>query len=131
MGGSQPCDTNERLIIMTNPAAAPSNAAQAPAPEVPQVVLPPQMVTLGKRGAVVAKILSDAKKEMETLKTTFETFFVANNTRTATDKAGKVLAIRTHGEPNTLDQAAFKAAHPKIAAEYTWPHAWDSVAFKG
>lgn len=93
------------------------------------VRLSPQMVTKATRGAELAKIVADATRELETLKTTFETWFIANGTREGVNAQGRVLATRTHGEPNTFDLKEFRTVHPKIAEEFTWPHPWDSVAF--
>ena len=93
-------------------------------------LLPPAMVTKAKRGLEVQQMLSALKKEMDGLKSDFTEFFILNNVREGRNAAGSVIAVRTHGEPNVLNQSMLKAAHPKIVAEFTSPNPWDSVSFK-
>lgn len=124
-----------KVIHMAMTQASPTPAgkkAKTPLAVVtgsPAQVIPPHLVAKARRGAALQKILSDGKKELDALKDDFEALFISYGTREVTDSKGNVVAIRTHGEPNTLDQAALKAAHPVIVAKFTSPRPWDSVAF--
>ena len=95
-----------------------------------QAVLPPAMVTKAKRGAELQAILKSAKDELDGLKSDFEAFFLLNDTHDAYNAGGKIVAIRTHGEPRRLNLGMLKAAHPAIVEEFTFAEPWDSVSFK-
>jgi len=88
------------------------------------------MVTLATEGAILkARIAADTKR-METLKDTFEGWFLTNDTREATNAAGRVVAVRTHGDPVKLDQKMLKEKFPHEADLCTHAQPWDSVSFK-
>ena len=94
------------------------------------VVLPPNMVTLAIEGLELKNRMAADKKRMDTLKDTFEAFFIVNGTREATNAAGKVVAVRTHADPVKLDQKMLKAEFPTEFALCNTVQPWDSVSFK-
>lgn len=95
------------------------------------VVLSPAMVAKANRGKLLKDRQAADKKELDGLKTEFEALFVAANTREAVNASGKVVAIRTHGNPHRLNQGMLKAAHPALIAEFTFAAPWDSVDYPG
>lgn len=95
------------------------------------IVLSPAMVAKANRGKLLKERQAADKKELEGLKIEFEALFVAANTREAVNASGKIVAIRTHGNPHRLNQGKLKAAHPAIVAEFTEASPWDSVDYPG
>jgi len=96
----------------------------------PPVTLPPNMVTLALEGKIVKDRMAADKKRMDTLKDTFDTWFVANNTREATNAAGRVVAVRTHADPVKLDQKMIAKEFPVEFALCQTVQPWDSVSFR-
>jgi hypothetical protein len=96
---------------------------------VPNTRLTPELVKKAKRASQLAAIKAAADKELKAIKKSFVTHFEENGTREGTDAQGNIVVYYSHAEPNTLDQEFLRTNYPKIAAECTWPHPWDSPSF--
>jgi hypothetical protein len=103
---------------------APDTATGAP------VVLPPNMVAMCTRGAMLSARLTADKKEYDAIKDELGAHLDAAGTREGTNAAGKVVAVRTHSENVSLDQGMLAKEFPTEKALCTHAQPWDSVSCK-